>query len=150
MSVVVAGEGVRLLLCKGAPESILKRCASALVNAPGAAGQTVPLNQGTRDAVLDRMAQYGGGAGLRMRPGAVHNSVCTLDTHQQSMHCLHWRGAQEARSTRCGSTVLHADSHGLLPLLLVPLLRRHAGAAVPGSGLQAAAARRPFRHQPPG
>jgi magnesium-transporting ATPase (P-type) len=60
MSVVVAGEGVRLLLCKGAPESILKRCSSALVNTPGTSAQTAPLQQGTRDAVLDRMAQYGG------------------------------------------------------------------------------------------
>jgi len=75
MSVLVQGEDQQLLLTKGAPESVLSRCSSALANAEppptgGAAGsgvgiatggrQVVPLTEGMRRALMERMGQYGG------------------------------------------------------------------------------------------
>lgn len=74
MSVLVQGEGQQLLLTKGAPESVLSRCSSALANAEapptGAAGvgsgiatsgrQVVPLTESMRRALMERMGQYGG------------------------------------------------------------------------------------------
>ena len=64
MSVMCSSNQERLLLCKGAPESIINRCAYALVNSPreGPGGQpeVVAMNQSTRRALLERMAQYGG------------------------------------------------------------------------------------------
>lgn len=75
MSVLVQGEGQQLLLTKGAPESVLGRCSSALANAEppptggAAAGgsgiatsgrQVVPLTEGMRRSLLERMGQYGG------------------------------------------------------------------------------------------
>lgn len=76
MSVLVQGDGQQLLLTKGAPESVLSRCSSALANSEppptsgstgGAAGgvalggrQVVPLTEGMRRSVLEKMGQYGG------------------------------------------------------------------------------------------
>eukprot|EP00878_Enallax_costatus_P002773 GHUV01002963.1.p2 GENE.GHUV01002963.1~~GHUV01002963.1.p2 ORF type:complete len:560 (+),score=121.05 GHUV01002963.1:3990-5669(+) len=58
MSVLVEGQGQRLLLSKGAPESVLSRCSHALVNS---GAEAVAMTDGTRRALLERMAQYGGG-----------------------------------------------------------------------------------------
>jgi hypothetical protein len=75
MSVLVQGEGQQLLLTKGAPESVLGRCSSALANSepPPTGGnaamgtgiatsgrQVVPLTEGMRRSLLERMGQYGG------------------------------------------------------------------------------------------
>jgi magnesium-transporting ATPase (P-type) len=78
MSVLVQGaDGKQLLLTKGAPESVLSRCSSALANAEaagaahGGSGASssgvvtsgrgiVPLTDGMRRALLERMGQYGG------------------------------------------------------------------------------------------
>lgn len=66
MSVLVEGQGQRLLLSKGAPESVLSRCSHALVNGgggppTGADIEAVGMTDATRRALLDRMAHYGGG-----------------------------------------------------------------------------------------
>jgi magnesium-transporting ATPase (P-type) len=71
MSVLVEGQGQRLLLTKGAPESVLGRCSHALANADGGAapgssssaaggGEVVAMTEGMRRSLLERMAQYGG------------------------------------------------------------------------------------------
>lgn len=75
MSVLVQGEGQQLLLTKGAPESVLSRCSSALANSeppptsgPAASGsgiatggrQVVHLTEGMRRSLMERMGQYGG------------------------------------------------------------------------------------------
>lgn len=77
MSVLVAGDGQQLLLTKGAPESVLSRCNSALANSgpppTGSGGgvdqgpgfvvgskQVVPLTEGMRRSLMERMGQYGG------------------------------------------------------------------------------------------
>ncbi|GBF97625.1 calcium-transporting ATPase endoplasmic reticulum-type [Raphidocelis subcapitata] len=62
MSVVVAGEGRSLLLTKGAPEAVLSRCATALLNGTG---RPAPINDAARRAVLRRAALYGGAQALR-------------------------------------------------------------------------------------
>jgi hypothetical protein len=80
MSVLVQGEGQQLLLTKGAPESVLSRCSSALANSEppptggaGSAGssgiatggrQVVPLTESMRRSLMERMGQYGGGFGM--------------------------------------------------------------------------------------
>jgi hypothetical protein len=72
MSVLVEGQGQRLLLTKGAPESVLGRCSHALANADAggsssnssaagpASGEVVAMTEGMRRSLLERMAQYGG------------------------------------------------------------------------------------------
>jgi magnesium-transporting ATPase (P-type) len=71
MSVLVEGQGQRLLLTKGAPESVLGRCSHALANADAAGsssssaagpagGEVVAMTEGMRRSLLERMAQYGG------------------------------------------------------------------------------------------
>jgi magnesium-transporting ATPase (P-type) len=70
MSVLVEGQGQRLLLTKGAPESVLGRCSHALANADGSSsnsssagphgGEVVAMTEGMRRSLLERMAQYGG------------------------------------------------------------------------------------------
>jgi magnesium-transporting ATPase (P-type) len=74
MSVLVEGQGQRLLLTKGAPESVLGRCSHALANADAtgssssssssaagpAGGEVVGMTEGMRRSLLERMAQYGG------------------------------------------------------------------------------------------
>lgn len=73
MSVLVDGEGRRLLLTKGAPESVLARCSHALVNDSAAAaaggagagaaggGAAVPMTESVRRSILRRSDQFGGG-----------------------------------------------------------------------------------------
>lgn len=59
MSVLVSDNNQQhLLLCKGAPESVLGRCSHALLNSDG--GGPVPMTDNIRRALLERMAQYGG------------------------------------------------------------------------------------------
>ncbi|WIA41984.1 hypothetical protein OEZ86_009286 [Tetradesmus obliquus] len=76
MSVLVEGQGQRLLLTKGAPESVLGRCSHALANADEAGGssssssaagggEVVAMTEGMRRSLLERMAQYGGAQALR-------------------------------------------------------------------------------------
>jgi Ca2+ transporting ATPase len=59
MSVLVRLNGCGALFVKGAPESVLDRCASAQVN-----GNTLPLTEKLKTAVLDRVSAYGS-QGLR-------------------------------------------------------------------------------------
>eukprot|EP00877_Chromochloris_zofingiensis_P010594 jgi/Chrzof1/5789/Cz16g15260.t1 len=64
MSVLVSDNNQQhLLLCKGAPESVLGRCSHALLNSDG--GGPVPMTDNIRRALLERMAQYGGAMALR-------------------------------------------------------------------------------------
>lgn len=107
MSVLVQGEGQQLLLTKGAPESVLGRCSSALANSepPPSGGnaamgtgiatsgrQVVPLTEGMRRSLLERMGQYGG-AGLlpagcfcHTRPGLGCGCVL-VPTRDRTMCC---------------------------------------------------------------
>ncbi|KAG6815872.1 hypothetical protein H0H87_010615 [Tephrocybe sp. NHM501043] len=59
MSVLVKLNGSGALFVKGAPESVLERCTTALVN-----GNTIPLTPALRTAILDRTSSYGSN-GLR-------------------------------------------------------------------------------------
>ncbi|KAG6821180.1 hypothetical protein H0H93_005400 [Arthromyces matolae] len=59
MSVLVKLNGTGALFVKGAPESVLERCTSALVN-----GTTVPLTPALRTTILERTTSYGA-SGLR-------------------------------------------------------------------------------------
>lgn len=59
MSVLVDRSGTYNLFVKGAPESVLERCTSVLVN-----GQTIPLSSAIRESILQQTAEYGKG-GLR-------------------------------------------------------------------------------------
>ncbi|EAU88040.2 calcium-transporting ATPase [Coprinopsis cinerea okayama7 len=59
MSVLVRLNGTGALFAKGAPESILERCTSVLVN-----GKTIPLTPQLRSTLLDRTLGYGS-QGLR-------------------------------------------------------------------------------------
>lgn len=59
MSVLVRNNGSGSLLVKGAPESILERCTSVLVN-----GTTIPLNSNLKSIILKRTVTYGSN-GLR-------------------------------------------------------------------------------------
>jgi len=54
MSVLVRLNGCGALFVKGAPESVLDRCTSAQVN-----GNTLPLTEKLRTAVMDRISAYG-------------------------------------------------------------------------------------------
>jgi magnesium-transporting ATPase (P-type) len=77
MSVLVEGQGQRLMLTKGAPESVLGRCSHALANAgatgssssaAGAAGgEVVAMTEGMRRSLLERMAQYGGESAVSLK-----------------------------------------------------------------------------------
>ena len=54
MSVLVRRNGSGALLVKGAPESVLDRCTSALVN-----GSKIPFTTSLRDSILKQMLHYG-------------------------------------------------------------------------------------------
>ncbi|KAF9452248.1 Ca-transporting ATPase [Macrolepiota fuliginosa MF-IS2] len=53
MSVLVRFNGTGALFVKGAPESVLERCTSVLVN-----GNTIPLTPALRATLLDRVSSY--------------------------------------------------------------------------------------------
>ncbi|KAH9952194.1 calcium-transporting ATPase [Amylocystis lapponica] len=59
MSVLASQDGNGILYAKGAPESILERCTSVLVN-----GHTIPLTPSLRSTILNRTSEYGA-QGLR-------------------------------------------------------------------------------------
>jgi Ca2+ transporting ATPase len=59
MSVLVKLNGTGALFVKGAPESVLERCTSVLVN-----GKTIPLQTDLRNKLLERVSTYGS-KGLR-------------------------------------------------------------------------------------
>ncbi|KAG6831310.1 hypothetical protein H0H92_011517 [Tricholoma furcatifolium] len=59
MSVLVKLNGSGALFVKGAPESVLERCTSVLVN-----GKTIPLTSALRTTILERTSSYGSN-GLR-------------------------------------------------------------------------------------
>jgi hypothetical protein len=112
MSVLVQGEGQQLLLTKGAPESVLGRCSSALANAepPPSGGnaamgtgiatsgrQVVPLTEGMRRSLLERMGQYGGAwlPGMLNTPfQAPYYVLCAYSTSYVAKY------AQNARPSR--------------------------------------------------
>ncbi|KAI9720907.1 MAG: hypothetical protein M1828_005477 [Chrysothrix sp. TS-e1954] len=62
MSVCVETKGIRRLLVKGAPESILDRCTKVTV---GADGSVIPLSKELYELLLNRVGQYGS-QGLRV------------------------------------------------------------------------------------
>lgn len=78
MSVLVRLNGTGALFIKGAPESVLDRCTSAQVN-----GNTLPLNDKLKNAVLDRTAAYGS-QGLRTLALAYVNVQEIDATHYTS------------------------------------------------------------------
>ncbi|KAF8739469.1 hypothetical protein AX14_009452 [Amanita brunnescens Koide BX004] len=78
MSVLVRLNGAGALFIKGAPESVLDRCTSAQVN-----GNTLPLTEKLKKAVLDRTAAYGS-QGLRTLALAYVNVQETDPAHYTS------------------------------------------------------------------
>ena len=78
MSVLVKLNGTGALFIKGAPESVLDRCTSAQVN-----GNTVPLSEKLKNAILDRTAAYGS-QGLRTLALAYVNVQEIDATHYTS------------------------------------------------------------------
>ena len=69
MSVLVRKNGVGSLFAKGAPESILERSTSVLIN-----GRTIPLNPELRAAILKQTVSYGA-QGLRTLALAYRDNV---------------------------------------------------------------------------
>lgn len=72
MSVLVQNNGTGSLLVKGAPESVLDRCTSVLVN-----GSTIPLTPVLKSKLLDSTAAYGSN-GLRTL-GLAFRDVADVD-----------------------------------------------------------------------
>lgn len=78
MSVLVKLNGSGALFVKGAPESVLERCTSALVN-----GRTIPFTPELRTNLLERTAAYGAN-GLRTLALAYVNVKDIDAAHYQS------------------------------------------------------------------
>lgn len=78
MSVLVRLNGGGALFVKGAPESVLDRCTSVLVD-----GKTIPLTSSLRDIILERTAAYGSN-GLRTLAMAYRNVEDIDSTHYLS------------------------------------------------------------------
>ncbi|KAF9466319.1 Ca-transporting ATPase [Collybia nuda] len=78
MSVLVKLNGSGALFVKGAPESVLERCTSTLVN-----GRIIPFTPELRTALLERTAAYGAN-GLRTLALAYVNVQDTNSAHYQS------------------------------------------------------------------
>ncbi|OTB06670.1 hypothetical protein M426DRAFT_54805 [Hypoxylon sp. CI-4A] len=62
MSVLVQADGQKKLLVKGAPESVIDRCAYTLI---GSDGKRVPINEKLRDLLMREVVEYGN-RGLRV------------------------------------------------------------------------------------
>jgi Ca2+ transporting ATPase len=78
MSVLVRNNGNGSLLVKGAPESVLERCSSVLVN-----GSVIPLTSALKSTVLETTHKYGSN-GLRTL-ALAYKDVTDLDaSHYQS------------------------------------------------------------------
>jgi Ca2+ transporting ATPase len=78
MSVLVRFNGTGALFVKGAPESVLDRCTSVMVQ-----GQTIPLTPKLRTALLEHTATYGQ-KGLRTLALAYTDVQDLNTTHYQS------------------------------------------------------------------
>jgi P-type Ca2+ transporter type 2A len=78
MSVLVKLNGVGALFVKGAPESILDRCTSVLVD-----GKTIPLTPSLKAIILERTTSYGS-HGLRTLALAYRNVDDIDSTHYLS------------------------------------------------------------------
>jgi P-type Ca2+ transporter type 2A len=81
MSVLVKLNGVGSLFVKGAPESVLDRCTSVLVD-----GKTIPLTSSLKATLLERTASYGS-SGLRTLALAYRNVEDIDSTHYLSESC---------------------------------------------------------------
>ncbi|KAH9484051.1 Calcium-transporting ATPase sarcoplasmic/endoplasmic reticulum type [Psilocybe cubensis] len=78
MSVLVRLNGTGSLFVKGAPESVLERCTSVLVD-----GKTIPLTAGLKASLLDRTVAYGSN-GLRTLALAYRDVVDIDSSHYLS------------------------------------------------------------------
>lgn len=78
MSVLVKLNGVGALFVKGAPESVLDRCTSVLVD-----GKTISLTSSLKATILERTASYGSN-GLRTLALAYRGAEDTDSTHYLS------------------------------------------------------------------
>lgn len=78
MSVLIRRNGSGALFVKGAPESVLERCGSVLVN-----GQTIPLTAELRTALLQQTLSYGS-QGLRTLALAYTDRTDMDPTHYQT------------------------------------------------------------------
>ncbi|THG98591.1 hypothetical protein EW026_g3628 [Hermanssonia centrifuga] len=78
MSVLVRRNGAGALFAKGAPESVLERCSSVLVN-----GHTIPLTGELRSALLHQTLSYGS-QGLRTLALAYSDMADIDPTHYQT------------------------------------------------------------------
>ena len=78
MSVLAQRNGTGVLYAKGAPESILERCSSVLVN-----GRAIPLVPQLRNALLQSTIAYGS-QGLRTLALAYADNVPTDLSHYRA------------------------------------------------------------------
>lgn len=78
MSVLIRRNGVGALFVKGAPESVLERCNSVLVN-----GTTIPLSAELRSAILQHTLSYGS-QGLRTLALAYSEQADLDPSHYQT------------------------------------------------------------------
>ena len=78
MSVLIRRNGVGALFVKGAPESVLERCNSVLVN-----GTTIPLSAELRSALLQQTLAYGS-QGLRTLALAYSEQADLEPSHYQT------------------------------------------------------------------
>ena len=78
MSVLVRNNGNGSLLVKGAPESVLERCTSVLIN-----GSTIPLTPALKTSILETTQKYGSN-GLRTLALACKDATDLDPSHYQS------------------------------------------------------------------
>jgi P-type Ca2+ transporter type 2A len=101
MSVLVRTNGTGALYVKGAPESILERCTSVLVDG----GKTIPLSRKLRAAILQRIVAYGA-LGLR--------TLAVAYVKVQDIDCSHYRSQSSKEYVRFEQNLTFVSVVGML------------------------------------
>jgi P-type Ca2+ transporter type 2A len=101
MSVLVRTNGTGALYVKGAPESILERCTSVLVDG----GKTIPLSRKLRTAILQRISTYGA-LGLR--------TLAFAYVEVQDIDCSHYRSQSSKEYVRFEQNLTFVSVVGML------------------------------------
>jgi P-type Ca2+ transporter type 2A len=101
MSVLVKTNGTGALFVKGAPESVLERCTSVLVDG----GKTIALSPKLRTDILQRIVTYGG-QGLR--------TLAFAYVDVQDIDCSHYRSQSSKDYVRFEQNLTFVSFVGML------------------------------------